>query len=186
MRNLEGGPGVDRYIDTGLRDIHADKDGCAHGAPPCRPSLHNAGSRPSQLFGLVTGGTGRPELTHGLPTSRPGSLRSVPLPSCHDARPPLQIQGLAIAQSPREPPRLPRITLWRIVPIVPVNTPGHQRRALRMRRTQPATDSQSPTGIAACAIARPDSLWVRTPLYSTPQLYHGSTSLPIRLNGRDH
>src|SRR5574340_92257 len=62
IRNLEGGPGLDRHIDTRVRHIQADKNLSAHGAPPSLPSLHHAGSRPSQLSGLVNGGTGRPEL----------------------------------------------------------------------------------------------------------------------------
>ena len=106
IRNLERGARLHRHIDTGLRDIHPDKDCGLHSTPPCLPSLHNAGSRPSQLSGLVNGGTGRPELTHGL--KRPGSLRSVPLPLCHDAKHPMKIQGLAITHAhsvPSDPVR---------------------------------------------------------------------------------
>ncbi|MDI3464955.1 MAG: hypothetical protein OJF50_003776 [Nitrospira sp.] len=48
--------------------------------------MHDTGSWPPQLFGLVTGGTGRPELTQGLLAPRPRSLRSAPFPWCHDAK----------------------------------------------------------------------------------------------------
>ena len=45
------------------------------------PVLAQCGLAALSTVELVSGGTGRPELTHGL--KRPGSLRSVPLPLCY-------------------------------------------------------------------------------------------------------